>query len=291
MIGRRMMGVAGVFAALGMVPAAAQDVPAAIWQDPPHDAAHPARMEVLHVPSGGVAINAVAYLAAGTGAHPTVIVCHGLPGNEKNLDLAQALRRRGWNAITFNYRGSWGSPGTYRFAQNPQDLRAVLAYLRAPAQVATLGIDPAHLAVVGHSMGGWVTVMGGAGQPGVVALGLISAANMGALGKMPLGERRKLIDENSETLANTRQALALELGARAKAFDWTTRASALAKTPLLVLTSDDGLAGHGDALVAAVRKAGGTHVETAHAATDHGWNDRRIELEARIIRFLEPLLK
>ncbi|MDO8912512.1 MAG: hypothetical protein Q8N10_08825 [Phenylobacterium sp.] len=32
-------------------------------------------------------------------------------GNEKNLDLAQAVRRAGWNAVTFNYRGSWGSPG------------------------------------------------------------------------------------------------------------------------------------------------------------------------------------
>ncbi|MFD3266336.1 hypothetical protein [Phenylobacterium ferrooxidans] len=32
-------------------------------------------------------------------------------GNEKNLDLAQAVRRAGWNAAAFNYRGSWGSPG------------------------------------------------------------------------------------------------------------------------------------------------------------------------------------
>ncbi len=35
--------------------------------DPPHDVAHPARMEVLHIPSGGVEINGVAYLASGAG--------------------------------------------------------------------------------------------------------------------------------------------------------------------------------------------------------------------------------
>src|SRR5450759_1188284 len=90
---------------------AAQQIPRAIYTDPPRDSAHPARMEVLHIPSGGVKINGVAYLASGAGLHPTFVFFHGLPGNEKNLDIAQAVRRGGWNAITVNYRGSWGSPG------------------------------------------------------------------------------------------------------------------------------------------------------------------------------------
>ena len=51
-----------------------------------------------------------------------------------------ALRRRGWNAITFNYRGSWGSPGTYRFSQNPEDARAVLAFLRKAEGQTVLAI-------------------------------------------------------------------------------------------------------------------------------------------------------
>ena len=92
-------------AALMAAPAAAK-VPSAIYTDPPHDAANPARMEVLHIPSGGVEINGVAYLAAGPGKHPTLVIAHGWPGNEKNLDLAQAVRRAGWNVVTFNYRGS-----------------------------------------------------------------------------------------------------------------------------------------------------------------------------------------
>ena len=107
----------------------AQQVPKAIYTDPPRDAQHPARMEVLHIPSGDVKINGVAYLVGGTGVHPTFVLLHGLPGNEKNLDLAQAVRRAGWNAITFNYRGSWGSPGVFRFSQNLEDADAVLAFL------------------------------------------------------------------------------------------------------------------------------------------------------------------
>ncbi len=108
---------------LAVNPASAQQAPAAVIADPPQDKAHPARMEVLHIPSGGVQINGVAYLASGAGVHPTLVLLHGLPGNEKNLDLAQAVRRAGWNAITFNYRGSWGSPGLFRFANN---LRAAI---------------------------------------------------------------------------------------------------------------------------------------------------------------------
>jgi hypothetical protein len=67
----------------------------AIYTDPPHDKAHPPGMEVLHIPSGGVKINGVAYTAAGAGPHPVLVLMHGLPGNEKNLDLP---RRSGGRA-------------------------------------------------------------------------------------------------------------------------------------------------------------------------------------------------
>src|SRR5690242_19527610 len=51
----------------------AQAAPKAIWTDPPHDKQHPARMEVLHVPSGGVKINGIALVAPGAGVHPTLV--------------------------------------------------------------------------------------------------------------------------------------------------------------------------------------------------------------------------
>ena len=114
----------------------------AVYTDPALDSAHPAKMAVVHIPSGDVAINGVVYVAAGPGSHPVVVLCHGLPGNEKNLDLAQAIRRAGWTVITFNYRGSWGSPGSYSFANDLADVDAVLAYARDPANAAKLGLDP-----------------------------------------------------------------------------------------------------------------------------------------------------
>ena len=89
--------IAAALAALAALPLSAlaqsANIPAAIYTDPAPDKAHPAAMEVVHIPSGGVEINGVVYVAAGAGPHPTVVLCHGLPGNEKNLDLAQAMRR------------------------------------------------------------------------------------------------------------------------------------------------------------------------------------------------------
>jgi pimeloyl-ACP methyl ester carboxylesterase len=56
-------------------------------------------------------MNALFYLAGGPGPHPTIVLLHGFPGNEQNLDLAQSIRRAGWNVLTLHYRGAWGSPG------------------------------------------------------------------------------------------------------------------------------------------------------------------------------------
>ncbi|MFC0590885.1 alpha/beta hydrolase family protein [Novosphingobium aquiterrae] len=265
-------------------------LPPAIYTDPVHDKANPARMETLHVPSGGVTINGIAYLAAGKGPHPTLVICHGWPGNEKNLDLAQAVRRAGWNAVTFNYRGSWGSPGSFRFAQNPDDAQAVIALLRDPANAAKLGIDPARIAIIGHSMGGWVSATVGARDHRLLGAGLISAGNMGILKGLPRDALVKESASNAETLADTSpERMADELISAPDWFDFRNGAAALADRPFLALTSDDGLAGHTDDLVKAIRARGGRRVTAYHAPTDHGWSDRRIDLEGHVIRWLATL--
>lgn len=266
-------------------------IPAAIYTDPAPNKLHPARMEVLHIPSGGVEINGVAYLAAGAGPHPTLVLCHGWPGNEKNLDLAQAVRRAGWNVVTFNYRGSWGSPGNFRFAQNPDDARAVLAYLRSPANAAKLGVNTRQMVLMGHSMGGWVTTLVAGGDDGLLGAGLISAANMGVMRGLDRPGIVQMAAENSETLAGTSpEIMADELIAERPKFDFLQAAPGLAKMPLLVLSSDDGLAPQTDQLIAAVRANGGKRITAYHVATDHGWNDKRVLLQTHVIRWLQGLL-
>jgi len=47
----------------------------------------------LTFPSFGHRMTGFSYLAAGAGPHPTILLLHGFPGNEKNLDVAQAKRQ------------------------------------------------------------------------------------------------------------------------------------------------------------------------------------------------------
>ena len=267
----------------------AQSVPPAIYTDPPADTAHPAAMTVLHIPSHGAMINGIVYSPAGAGLHPTIVICHGLPGNEKNLDLAQAARRAGWNAVTFNYRGSWGSPGPYKFTQNLEDADAVLAYLRAPANAARLQIDTKRIVLAGHSMGGWVTVMTAAHDHGLAGAILISAADMGKMGEMQHDKLVAEMADNMESLASTPEAMANEVAQNSKAFAFANAIDGLKDVPLLVLSANDGLAPNTDALIQAIQAKGGRNIKAVHADTDHGWSDHRIFLEATIIDWLSAL--
>lgn len=277
-------------APVAVAPLGAQQIPKAIYTDPPRDSAHPARMEVLHIPSGGVKINGVAYLASGAGTHPTFVLLHGLPGNEKNLDLAQAVRRAGWNAITFNYRGSWGSPGNFRFAQNFEDAAAVLAFLRDPANAKSLGIDTTRLVLAGHSMGGWVTVHTAARDHGLRGAVLISAADMAYARGMGRAGVVAMMASDMETLAGTSpEQMTDELLAHPTDWAFPAAYAGLSHVPMLVITSNDGLAGRNDELVAAVRSRGNTHVATAHFPTDHSYSDRRVALESAVVRWLQAL--
>jgi acetyl esterase/lipase len=268
--------------------ALALPVPAAIYTDPPHDAKYPTSTAVLHIPTHGVSINGLAYVPAGPGPHPALLICHGLPGNEKNLDLAQAVRRLGWLAVTFNYRGSWGSPGTFSFTGNLDDAAAVLAYLRDPHNAEILRLDPNRIAVAGHSMGGWVAAETGARDHGLIGTVLISAWDPSH--RMTHNESVAMMADNMESLAGvTAESMSADRESHLAQMALIDTAAGLKDKPLLVLSADDGLAPQTDALIAAVRAQGGHEVIAKHVATDHGWTDRRIELEATLIRWLQSI--
>lgn len=277
-------------AALTVGTAQAQtQTPRSIFTDPPADAKAPAASEVLHIPSGGVEINGLAYLAAGPGPHPTVVLLHGLPGNEKNLDLAQAIRRSGWNAVTFNYRGSWGSPGPFSLQGNLDDAKAVLAYVRDPANAARLRIDPKRIVLGGHSMGGWVTSQVAGSDPALSGAILISSADLSAPAAAPLATRLELARSNMEALNTTAEGMAEQITGLGP-YSFKAAAPGLAKLPVLVLTSDDGLAPVAEGLVMDLKSRGG-RVKIVHADTDHSWNTARIRLQTEVVTWLAALPK
>jgi pimeloyl-ACP methyl ester carboxylesterase len=278
----------------------AQQIPAALTTDPPADKAFPAAMQSFQIPSHGAMLNALAYLAEGAGPHPVVILLHGFPGNEKNLDLAQAIRRDGWDVVYFDYRGSWGSPGDFSFTHSIEDTEAAVAYLRDAANAKKLRADPASIVLIGHSMGGFMARYVGSHDAGIKAVGLISAADMGVDKVQGLkgGQVKVATDRLAAGLARegmaplagcTPESLAKEVVANAAAWNTVNLAAGLATRPVLVVTSDDGLAPSNDAFVAALRTAGAKDLTTVHLTTDHSYSDQRIALTEAVLEMLEFL--
>ncbi len=106
---------------------------------------HPIRFS-----SAGADLAGQIYLGAGDGPRPTCIFLHGMPGIEKNLDVAEALSERGWNAVIWSPRGAGGSGGDYTIAGAVDDLAELVRLLRADQWP----IDWNRIALLGYSLGG-----------------------------------------------------------------------------------------------------------------------------------------
>jgi pimeloyl-ACP methyl ester carboxylesterase len=287
---RRQVSIA--FCALGVL--------CCLYAQPAKDATDRASMESFQIPSHGALLNAFMYVASGAGPHPAVILLHGFPGNERNLDLAQDIRRAGWDVLYFNYRGSWGSPGDFSFSHSIEDTAAAIAYLRQPATAKTLRIDSSRIVLIGHSMGGFMAVQGTAADPAVMAMGLISAADLGGRIPQPLPKEREpqaiqalsagYAHEGMAPLSGcTPEGLARETLTNAARWSFPAKVDSLKSRPALIVTSDDGLAPSNTSFAAALRNAGNQRVTTLHLPTDHSYSDQRGALSEAVLKWLAAL--
>ncbi len=267
--------------------------PSAVITDPRPDKAHPPGMADVRIESHGERMNAVLYTAGGAAPHPVVVLFHGFPGNEQNLDLAQAIRRAGFTVLTLHYRGSWGRPGKFSFTNAMEDSDAALSFMRDPATVAKYNLDPRRIFVAGHSMGGMMTASATAHDPRVAGFVMISAWDIGAGAKNfadPEFRKKQLEGDfaaNVIPLATTPEAWMDEMVANAAKWDFVDFAPALKSRPALILTADDGLTPDNQRLAAALKAAGDTDVTEEHMATDHSYSDKRVALESSVVRWLE----
>ena len=277
--------------------------PSALISDPPPDAANPPSMVSLAgVPSHGQQLLGIFYLAAGAGSHPTLVLMHGFPGYEQNLDLAQAIRRVGWNVLAVHYRGSWGTKGTFSYAHAIEDADSEVAFVKDPANVAKYHIDPGKIVLLGHSMGGYMVASAAAHDPKIAGVAMISAWNIG--GSFPPDEagpatiekaKKSMIaeftaDNDVAPLAGcTVESLVDEAYKHRSEWNFNNFASALASRPVLVLTANDGLGPDDHAFAVALQRTGNTHVTETHFDTDHSYSGQRIALATAVLNWLSNL--
>jgi uncharacterized protein len=249
---------------------------------------YPPSMKHALVPSHGSDLLGVFYLAAGKGPHPTAILLHGFPGYEQNLDLAQALRNAGWNVLAVHYRGSWGTHGTFSFLHCVEDADALVAFVLDAKNIARYRIDPNRVAVIGHSMGGFMAASAAAHNPKVKWAVLLSAWNIAGPGRN-LAEEAKAFasNDNLAPIAGTDGAtLAQEEFAHREELDMVNLASAVSARPVLIVTADDHSDQFATPFAQALQSAGDTQVRLAHFNTDHAYSGMRSELISTVLAFL-----
>jgi pimeloyl-ACP methyl ester carboxylesterase len=260
--------------------------------DPVPDKRFPPVLSVLTIPNQGSDMDAFLYQPAGPGSHGIVVFLHGLPGYEINGDLAQSIRRAGWNVLLFNYRGTWGSTGTFSQSSAIEDTAAVVRFLRDPANAAKYRIDPRRLVIIGHSFGGFLAGYEGSHDPDISAIGIISATNLGKINVDPK-ERDTRLKRWQTQLHPVHGATASDLFAEAerhaKEWDYVQWADALRTRPLLLVEAADQNHADMEALASALRQKGSTSLEQRAVATDHSFSDHRIALQAIVIDWLQKL--
>ncbi|GAA2893147.1 hypothetical protein GCM10010517_57680 [Streptosporangium fragile] len=266
--------------------------------DPRSDVTPAASTPALTFDSGGEKLLGVLHVPAGPGPHPVAVLLHGFPGNERNFDLAQALRRAGYAALVFHYRGSWGVGGSWSWGHVLEDAAAVVTAVRNPAVAAAHRLDPRRVAVIGHSLGGFAALMTAAADPSITAVASIAGFDFGsaAAACRATPSLRATYVEAFEggllPLRNTSgEALVAEMEAAGDAWRLAGLAPRLADRPvLLVGTGRDTVtpaAMHHQPVVEAYRAHPVTTLEHHVFATDHALSDHRVALARTVLGFLD----
>ncbi len=123
-----------------------------------------------------------------SGSPQTVVISPGHKGQRQAvLGICVALWRKGFNVVTYSYRGMQGSDlrRVTLGIDEVNELQAAIAFARQRVKGARIGL-------LGYSMGAVVSLLGGAGEPSIEAFVLDS----------PFSDLRQLVAENIRRTAH-----------------------------------------------------------------------------------------
>jgi len=246
-----------------------------VLKDITWDRQSPAGMTELFIPSNNALLPGFIYRANGAQKHPTLLLLHGFPGNERNLDLAQVVRAHGWNVIYFDYRGSWGSQGKFSFRHCVEDVVNVVAFCKKYQD--SLRIDTSNIVLFGHSMGGWVCLKSLQRLPGV--------KKGFALSTWDIWTDHKDLDKGPAyfVLNSPGSQLLADVNANPNFFRLDKDGKVLSGKQIIMLDEHSG----NKALAETLRSANKTYFDYSVWPTDHPFTNRRVALMKKVLQFLD----
>jgi uncharacterized protein len=133
----------------------------------------------------------------------------------------------------FHYRGCWGSGGRYDLRTIPGDVTAAVDHLQAGGYPT---VDPARLAVLGHSLGGWAAILAAAADDRLRAVAVYGAAvDLGGI-RLTAGQ---LDHEMTRFLAVTPKEFIRQAAAVARRPGPLDVVASIAPRPLLIMHGSD----------------------------------------------------
>ncbi len=268
-------------------------------EDPIEDLDYPATQATFPIFSHGSHLNAIIEIAQGQGPHPTIILLHGFPGNEKNFDLAHIFRRSGFNVLIFYYRGSWGSGGIYSFQNCVDDVESVIEHLCDPITYQNYRIDPTNIILIGHSWGGFVAMYAGVHDDRIHRVASISGLNIGAFGKWLQNHEVEnnvmynLLSNVGPLRGTSGKQLLEEIMNRHHFWDLTDLSAKFVKKDICITgaINDEVLPidFHHRPLIECIQEISDANLTTKEFITTHSYSDHRIALAKFLLKWLnEP---
>jgi len=255
-----------------------------VLKDLTWDKASPAGSTELFIPSANSQLAGLIYRANGVQKHPTLLLLHGYPGNERNLDMAQVVRAHGWNVIYFNYRGSWGSAGNFSFKNCVEDVVNVVSFCKKYQD--SLKIDTSNIVLFGHSMGGWVCLKA-LQQAGIKKGFALSTWNIGAGFKNVSTEKEMLRRANyagSYFVLNTSlKDLFTPVIQDNAFFDLGNDGNSLVNKQIIMLDEHPG----NKQLADTIKDLNKSYFNYNVWQTDHSFTNKRVSLIKKVLEFLE----
>lgn len=256
----------------------------------------------------GVLLRGKFYAAPGEGPFVTVILLHGIRGNELDvLGLGQKLSEAAINAITFNYAGTHKSEGRFSFEYTLQDIRAAYEFLHQSENIAKFKIDTTNICLGGYSYGGGMAMTYAANHPEITAVFSIAGADHGETMREYIRdpEYAEMLDNMFERLkvptgpirfaegAMPKEVAAKGIEALEPALDLRKSAPLLAKKDILLIGGWDDNLGRIESnalpVYRALKEANAQDVKIVAFQDNHAFRSVRTELANVIIEWIQTV--
>jgi uncharacterized protein len=222
------------------------------------------------------------------GKYPAVAICHGYPGDTKNMDLAEHLALNNIAVLVFYYQGAWGSEGTYRFSNLVSSTEDAVKYIKSLSFV-----DTERVGLVSHSMGA-VPLSNVMSKDKSIKAGVL----MSPASDISKWLSKEVIDNIFTVflgMAKGKLAYGDESEYKKSMIDAAEKLNPMDKVadieaPILVIVGSADNVTHPDDCKALYEKATPPKSWSLVDGADHGFSEHRLPLQDKVLEYLEEKL-